>query len=237
MPITLVFIILFADETKIPMGYKIRQADLSYYLLFCVIITIPQLIINNFLLHILETVHGYKVYDYFTYCDYRFRIRTKKWIGSAQLDRSIAHSWRSIDNMSFSSQYYYIVSLTTWGILFLYLGLTAMIRNKYNPFADPVFFCYIGAISALVMPTTAFLRFLAGSIHLWEVHIEEGHGRMDVAAVNRLDRTNNVNKLVRNIQTNPFRHKFLRLNREWLIHNIATILGGKNYMITAGAEL
>ena len=29
----------------------------------------------------------------------------------------------------------------------------------------------------------------------------------------------------------------MRVNREWLIHNIAVILGGKNYLSTAGAEL
>ena len=42
---------------------------------------------------------------------------------------------------------------------------------------------------------------------------------------------------MRNIQTNPFRHKFMRVNREWLIHNIALILGGKNYLAQAGPEL
>ena len=39
-----------------------------YYLLFCVIVVLPQLIADVFLLHVLETVHGYKIYDYFTYC-------------------------------------------------------------------------------------------------------------------------------------------------------------------------
>lgn len=29
----------------------------------------------------------------------------------------------------------------------------------------------------------------------------------------------------------------MRVNREWLIHNIAVILGGKNYLNHAGAEL
>lgn len=29
----------------------------------------------------------------------------------------------------------------------------------------------------------------------------------------------------------------MRVNREWLIHNIAVILGGKNYLKHAGAEL
>ena len=113
MPVTLLFIILFANETKIAQGYKIRQADLYYYLFFCVVIVLPQLVVNAFLLHVLETVHGYKVYDYFTYCDYKFRIRSNRWVSGTPLDRSISHTWRSMDNMSFSSQYYYIISLTT----------------------------------------------------------------------------------------------------------------------------
>ena len=29
----------------------------------------------------------------------------------------------------------------------------------------------------------------------------------------------------------------MRVNREWLIHNIALILGGKNYLARAGPEL
>lgn len=232
----MVFISLFANETKIPQGYRIRQADLTYYLLFCVIVVLPQLIADVFLLHVLETVHGYKIYDYFTYCDYRFRIRAKQWVGDAALDRSIAHSWRSIDNMSFSSQYYYIVNLTTWGILFLYLGFTAMIRNAYNPYGDPALIPYVCGIGALVFPLRALLGLLAGYVKLWELTGDENLSRVDASAVNRLDRTNNVRKLVRSIRTNPFRHKFMRVNREWLIHNIALILHGEDYQAHAGAE-
>lgn len=235
-PVSLVFIILFANETKIPQGYQIRQADLTYYLLFACIIVLPRMVIDAFLLHVLETVHGYKVYDYFTYCDYRFRIRTQKYVSKGALDRSVAHAWRSIDNMSFSSQYYYIISLTTWGILFLYFGLTAMIRNLYNPFADPVLIAYVAAIVGIVAPIRALLGKLAAQVALWEVEADENH-KVDVGAINRLDHANNVKKLVVSIQTNPFRHKFMRVNREWLIHNIALILGGKNYLARAGPEL
>jgi len=237
VPVALIFIRLFAHETKIPQGYQIRQADLDYYLLFCTIVVVPQLVANVFLLHVLETVHGYKIYDYFTYCDYRFRVRRKKWVGDAALDRSIAHSWRSLDNMSFSSQYYYIVNLTAFGILFLYLGLTAMLRNAYNPFADPVLLIFAAALSGAVAPVRGLLRAGAGYVKLWQVAAEQAGRRVDVATLNRLDHTSNVKTLVRNIQTNPFRHKFMRVNREWLIHNIAVILGGKNYLATAGPEL
>ena len=131
------------------------------------------MVVDAFLLHVLETVHGFKVYDYFTYCDYRFRIRPQKYVSKGALDRSVALAWRSIDNLSFSSQYYYIISLTTWGILFLYFGLTAMIRNNYNPFADPVLPVYVGGICALATPIQALLGKLAGYVSLWEVVLDE----------------------------------------------------------------
>jgi len=41
VPVALLFIRLFANETKIPQGYAIRQADLDYYLLFCTVVVVP----------------------------------------------------------------------------------------------------------------------------------------------------------------------------------------------------
>jgi hypothetical protein len=61
--------------------------------------------------------------------------------------------------------------------------------------------------------------------------------RVDIGAINRLDKDNNMLRLIRSIQTNPYRYKFMSNNREWIIHNIAMILGGKNYLHSAGDEL
>ena len=57
-PLVLVFVIFFAQETKIEINYSIRKSDLDYYLVFTIIIVFPQLAINIFLLHILEVLHG-----------------------------------------------------------------------------------------------------------------------------------------------------------------------------------
>ena len=143
-------------------------------------------------MHILETLHGLKIYDFFTYCAYRFRIRRRKWIAEADLDRSIAHRWRSLDNMSFSSQYYYIVSITTYGILFLYLGMTSMIRNEYNPFGDVVLIGYCAGLGAAVWPVSYLLTLGAHSVKLWEDFRDEGRIRIDVSSLNRLDKTNST---------------------------------------------
>ena len=46
-----------------------------------------------------------------------------------------------------------------------------------------------------------------------------------------------MKRLIRNAQSNPFRHKFIIQNREWIVQNIAMIMGGRSYINNAGAEL
>ena len=151
------------------------------------------------------------------------------------LDRSVQHSFRSLDALCFSSQYYFIISLTTWGIIFLYLGFTSIMRSYYNPFADPtlIFFCL--AVSVSTFPIQYMLSYLSNLAKLWQIKGDD-RIRVDVAAINRLDAASNMKKLIRNVQTNPFRFKFLMINREWIISNIASILGGRTYLSEAGAE-
>jgi hypothetical protein len=236
VPFILAHIILFANETKIPQGYAIAQRELPYYLTFSCIIIFPQMIIDIFLLHLLEVIWGYKVYDYFTYAEYKFRNRQKKWMNQESFSRSIIHSWRSLDNMSFSQQFYYVSSLMTWGIIYLVLGMTILVRNQYNPFADPVLMIFIMMISVITSIIRYFIKEVSDYFKIWEVS-HHHFSKVDVSQINKLDKEYSMRVLVRNLQTNPFRHKFLRVNREWLIHNIATILGGKNYLKHAGPEL
>ncbi len=122
--------------------------------------------------------------------------------------------------MSFSSQYYFVVSLSTWGILFMCMGMTTMIRNAYNPFADPLLLAFILLSVLAAAAIRPVLNVIGSYLKLWEINAIE-HLKIDIAQVNRLDKDNNMKRLIRNIQTNPFRHKFMRNNREWIIHNIA----------------
>ena len=193
------------------------------------IIILPQLIINVFLLHVLEILFGFKLYDYFTYSDYRFRHREAKWQNRKYLDRSIIHSWRSIDNFCFSSQYYFVISLSTWGIIYLYLGMTTMIRNSYNPFADPMLLLYVLMVMGCLIPIRHSMLMMSGYVKLWEQRKEEKL-LLDTGALNRLDKEHNFKRHIRQLQSNPFRHKFVNVNREWIINNIARVLLGKNLM-------
>ena len=59
--------------------------------------------------------------------------------------------------MALSSQYYFIISLSTWGVVFLYFGFTTMIRNSYNPFADGIFLFFVVAIGGMLIPIKLIL--------------------------------------------------------------------------------
>lgn len=56
IPQLLVLIILLANETKIPQKYTIRKSDLKYYFIFTVVIIIPNLIIDIFVMHMIEMI-------------------------------------------------------------------------------------------------------------------------------------------------------------------------------------
>ena len=184
----------------------------------------------------IEVIHGYKIYDYFTYCNYRFNVRQVRWLTQASLDKSIIHSFRSLDALCFSSQFYFITSLSTWGIIFLYFGVTSMIRNAYNPFADPTLIVWILMIVFGSFTLKLLLGYIAKKIGLWKLTVD-GRIKFDNADVNKMDAAHNIKRLIKNAQTNPFRSKFVFLNREWIVQNIAMILGGRSYTSIAGAEL
>lgn len=111
-----------------------------------------------------------------------------------------------------------------------------MIRNASNPFADPTTIFFGGVIAASALPVKWSLGAAARVVGLWKLKTT-GRLNYDDADKNRLDEGYAQKRLIRNVQTNPFRHKFVVLNREWVITNIATILGGRSYLAQAGAEL
>jgi len=224
-PVVLIFIIFFAQETKIPKNYSIRTSDLNYYLIFTVIIIFPQLAINIFLLHILEVLHGFKMYDYLTYCEFRFKNRTTNWINHQPLDKSVLHAFRSLDNMSFSSQYYFIITLVTWGIILIDLGIITIIENTYNPFSDPLNILFIVIIVVAAAIIKLVLSTIGGYVGLWRISARKNNLKLDTRAITILDKENDMRRLLNLIHNHHgFRHKFIRVNRAWVIENLSKVL-------------
>ena len=101
-------------------------------------------------------------------------------------------------------------------MLFLYLGVTTMIRNSHNPFADPTLIVWVLSIIFGSIFIKWILNSLSRKLGLWKLTID-GRIRFDNADVNKMDAAHNIKRLIKNIQTNPFRNKFIILNREWIV--------------------
>ena len=110
-----------------------------------------------------------------------------------------------------------------------------MIRCNYNLYADVAFPYFLVGFPLIVIPFVFVLKSIAKLLNLWKV---TGDDRItvDIGTINRLDGANNMKRLLKNITTNPFRNKFILVNREWLVNNLASILGGRNFSNRPGTE-
>ena len=87
---------------------------------------------------------------------YRFKLRSKKkeekWLGeSISLDHSLQIEHRSLDNLCFSWQFYFICTILIYGICLTSLSVSIMIRNEYIFFSDPFLFPATFVIAFLII--------------------------------------------------------------------------------------
>ena len=116
-----------------------------------------------FLLMAQELNQGWKVYDYVAYQNYRFQVREKRWQMAAwdTLDESIAEPLQAIDMMCFSSQFYFMTTLLTWGNMTSMYGISIILRFEYNPFADVALpMLMVGTISTLIFLVVVLIKFI-----------------------------------------------------------------------------
>jgi hypothetical protein len=159
----------FEDFTNITKNYDIQKRDLINYLFFSLSALVSGVLIDLHLLSMLELIYGWKIQEYLVYSMHRFSKRLCRWrMYDACNDQSIEPGVQNLDVFGFSSQYYFIVSLSGLGIFLVDLGIQGMIRNKYNPFGDQ------GAIimllySLLICFATRTLCMKLGTLFIWHL--------------------------------------------------------------------
>jgi len=90
-PFSTFLMILYREESGLPIIYEIKEADMAYYVYFGIII-IPFLMVADILLHsCLELYHGWKLHDYLVYTRYRFLQRECRWKGLEDSLDEFAH--------------------------------------------------------------------------------------------------------------------------------------------------
>lgn len=238
-PFIIVGLMVYRDEIAIPNLYGIREQDMEYYLWFAVIILFFQLVADMFILSMQEFFHGWKLYDYLVYTRYRFLQRETRWKGLEEsLDECIEEGMRTLDQLCFSSQFYFMCTLHTTGVVLIMLGLNSMIRFGYNMFGDPAGLVLVPLLWLICKVTEKLCVWVADLLGIWRIkhastawHSSLGDDEDDEFGIPRWDELEQIKGasheaflMNQKLTSETFRHKFLDYNRPWLVAQLPSIL-------------
>jgi hypothetical protein len=228
----------YRDQIQLPIQYGIRQSDMFIYLVFQTTILPFQFLADVFIQNQLELFHGYKIYEYLVYTHYRFLQRETRWKGMEDsMDECIDDSLRSLDQMCFSSQYYFMLTVMLNGIVYVILAheiwLHASGPVNYTPFADPMFLVILLYMFAVYIVLENILVYASMRLGLWKIKHENTAWHMQQDEEDDLDvpgwdeirgASHDAFLLNQRITSETFRNKFLNYNRAWLINQLPNLL-------------
>jgi hypothetical protein len=237
-PYLILWMLIFSKELQLVDTYGIRDSDLVYYILFAVIIVPTQMAMDVFIQDSQELFHGWKIYEYLRYAQQRFINRTERWkLCEKEKDESIDKNLRAVDQLCFSTQFYFVNGLHAMGIVFVVFAIEMMILSSYNMFADPM----LPAIVLYMLVTARMIKLFAMKVSdllgLWMViKSAEELDRSSLAQSLRSGSSSRAgSKSSRNgrgqsggitarMQSPDLMHAFLEHNRPWMLQNLANIL-------------
>ena len=132
----------FYDETAISSKWSIRRKDFLFYFLFSVVIIPFQIIIDVLFYNIMTFYLDYDFINSLRKWESDFQTRGKShfWRGFSPFKIDLEQKLRTLEQMSFSSQYYFMSYLGVAGMLFVIVGVMIILETKANPYGDVLFF-------------------------------------------------------------------------------------------------
>lgn len=240
-PCVLLLISSFYDETLIAQNHRISARELLYYIIFSLCMIPWSLIIDVFVLHAEELLHGWRLFDYLVYQRHRFKARDCKWtLHNPYVDESISFSFQTLDLMGFSSQYYFASGIVATSSIMAIVGTTTLLRQEsYNAFSDPV----LGILIIGILLLSKVLRKMiihVGSLKIsylnWEgvwgdVNIEDSADdiivtKLATGEAKHVD-LEKERLEVKAIENNHFRELFLERNKPWILRHLSELF--ENY--------
>merc|ERR1711871_903783 len=219
------------------MGYAIKLNQIIYYIIFAAFVIPFVFVCDAFLMNAQELIHGWKIHDYLAYQRYRFSVREHRWMmRNRVVDESISEGYQTVDLLCFSSQYYFLMALLSYGILQITLAITAILRLEYVPFADPVIplmFVIVflfGEGLILIMKILADVKIRRLNWRgLWVTKRIEGTVDDDVAAKLAIGEGRQADLEQERLElqalnSERFRHRFLERNRPWILQHLVELL-------------
>lgn len=134
-----------------------------------------------------------------------------------------------MDALSFSTQFYFMSSVHAWGMIFLVLGVTIMIRKEYVMLSDVMFGLILLVMWLLGMLLKWTMIRMANAVSLWKLVKTEGTVDDEIAARLAIgeggdEELERERVELRALNSPRFRHKWLERNRPWLVQHLVELL-------------
>ncbi|CAM9092103.1 unnamed protein product, partial [Ectocarpus fasciculatus] len=233
-PYVIYLLIYFRAQIVLPEFYGIAEKDMLFYLYFQLIIIGFTVLADVILLSCQELFQGWKVYEYLVYSKYRFLQRECRWKGMEDtLDECLDETVRTLDQMCFSSQFYFMLTVHVSGIIYFVFGIEIMLRWEYNAFSDTAAMAIIFYLIACAIFLEIFFLYIAKTVGLWKIKHENTAWLIEQVEEDDIDlpgwedvkgASHDAYLMNQRITSETFRLKFLNYNRAWLIQQLPQLL-------------
>ena len=237
LPIAILFLMIFSNETQIPASYGIQGNEMGYYMMFAVYMIPWNVIVDVFILNTQELVYGWRLYDYLAYQRYRFTTRENRWILNSDIvDESISDAMQTLDLLCFSSQYYFLLALFAFGMMNNVFAISIFLRSEYNFLGDPmmpiIIVTTMAACDVIKIIVEAFSDVNINCLNfrgIWKTKQFEGTVDDEVAAKLSVGEGRQIDlereRLeLQALNSDGFRHRFLEKNRPWVLQHLADLI-------------
>jgi hypothetical protein len=204
------------------------------YLVYQLVFIVIQPLVDVFNHSQCELFHGWKIYEYLVYSRYRFLQRETRWKGmEPNLDECIEESLRRVDQMCFSSQYFFMMTIHVNGIIYIAISYEVWLFWDYSPFSDSAFFILFGYMIAMYLLLRWFVFYAAVRLKIYRTKhentawhlLQKVEDDLDVPAWEEIKGASTEAFLMnQRITSETFRYKFLNYNRTWLINQLPQLL-------------
>jgi len=241
-PFLILWMLVFSKELDLVNTYGIRDSDLVYYVLFAVVIVPTQMAMDVFIQNSQELFHGWKIYEYLRYAQQRFLNRTERWkLCEKEQDESIDKNLRALDQLCFSTQFYFINAVHAIGLVFVVFAIEMMILANYNMFADPMLVAILLYLLIGGRMIKLFLLQCADMLGLWKVFksdeedqdrsslansLRSGSGSAAGSKGSKSSRAGGSSAagVTARMKNDDLMHAFLEHNRPWMLATISHLL-------------
>eukprot|EP00599_Poterioochromonas_sp_BG-1_P003191 CAMPEP_0173133270 /NCGR_PEP_ID=MMETSP1105-20130129/630_1 /TAXON_ID=2985 /ORGANISM="Ochromonas sp., Strain BG-1" /LENGTH=1788 /DNA_ID=CAMNT_0014044913 /DNA_START=1672 /DNA_END=7038 /DNA_ORIENTATION=+ len=236
-PIASYVLFMFYHENQIAPLYNILENQIGYYIMYSAFIIPFTYMSDTFLHNCQELIHGWKVYDYLSYQRYRFSVREYRWmLRNPVVDESISEEFQTVDLLCFSSQYYFLITMFSFGMVMMSYNIEAFLRQEYNIFGDPCFllmFVWVfltGEGMLWVYARLADVKVKRFNWRgLWATKQIEGTVDDDIAAKLAIGEGKQADLEQERLElqalnSERFRHRFLERNRPWILQHLVELL-------------